>query len=151
MGANRQTAPNDEAPQVHFGESVAISGSYAIVGAPTADNGGAFNTGAAYIFADDGHGNWSQTAKLLASNGLSYDIFGSSVAIDGNTAIVGAPVGDASKKDTRPAYVFENDGQGHWIETAKLSPPDAIAGDDFGTSVAIAGNLAVVGASIRRR
>ena len=73
----------------YFGYSVAISGDYAIVGAYGDDDQGN-SAGAAYIFFNDGSGNWTQTQKLLASDGQTFDYFGVGVAISGDYAIVGA-------------------------------------------------------------
>jgi uncharacterized repeat protein (TIGR01451 family) len=124
----------------YFGGSVAISGDTAIVGA-YGDNS---NQGSAYIFVHSG-GVWSQRAKLTASDGAAFDYFGYSVAISGDTAIVGA-YGDNSNQGS--AYIFVKPGGG-WAtgnQTAKLTASDGVGGDVFGWSVAISGDTAIVGA-----
>ena len=134
----------DAAPADRFGQSVAISGSIAIVGACNDDDSG-FDSGSAYLF-DLTTGE--QLLKLVADDAQSGDSFGWSVAIDDNTAIVGAdpdsPVslfGYASKYGS--AYIFDTTtGE----QLYKLSASDAAAGDAFGFSVGISDGTAVVSA-----
>ena len=128
-----------------FGYSVAIDGSTAVVGAPGSNS----NAGAAYVFvfteADDDGGVWSQVAKLTASDGASTDEFGYSVAVDGNTIVVGARQDDTRKG---AAYVFTRP-DGGWTSTttaAKLTASDGAANDELGISVAIDGDTVVAGA-----
>jgi len=119
-----------------FGGSVAISGNTALVGARGDDDGGSFS-GSAYLF-DITTGN--QLAKLTASDAATGDFFGESVAISGNTALVGA-WGDGSSSGS--AYLFDiTTGN----QLAKLTASDAATSDEFGWSVAISGNTALVGA-----
>jgi nucleoside-specific outer membrane channel protein Tsx len=120
-----------------FGWSVAVSGATAIVGAV----GHGDYAGRAYVFADQA-GAWSQTAELTASDAAVKDGFGTSVAVSGGTAIVGA---EGRAKDAGAAFVFTQSGTG-WTQVAELKGSDTVAGDNFGTSVALAGKLAVVGA-----
>jgi FG-GAP repeat/PEP-CTERM motif len=134
----------DGAASDYFGRSVSISGSIAIVGSHYDDDNGDAS-GSAYIFENDGSG-WAQVAKLTAPDGTASDYFGESVAISGNTAIVGA-YGDDDKGDgSGSAYIFEDDGSG-WGYVAKLTADDGAATDYFGNSVAISGSTAVLGAS----
>ena len=72
--------------------------------------------------------------------------FGNAVAISGNLLIVGAYLTDAHGANSGAAYVFERAASGLWQKTAQLSPADGSANDWFGFSVAIAGNVAVIGA-----
>ncbi|WP_424101640.1 LamG-like jellyroll fold domain-containing protein [Moorena producens] len=128
-----------------FGYSVAISGNIAIIGASAEDTGGS-NAGAAYIFERDSSGTWTQTQKLLASDPEADDNFGRSVAISGNIAIVGANREDTGGSEAGAAYIFERDSSSTWTQTQKLLASDPEADDDFGYSVAISGNIAIVGA-----
>jgi hypothetical protein len=136
------TAP-DAAAFDSFGYAVSISGDTAVVTAPFNDNAGGDAAGAAYVFLRDGGGtSWSQQAKLMASDGGAFDVFGTSCAIDGNTVVIGAQ-GDMS------AYVFVRTGfpgREIWTQQAKLTEliPDE---DSFGVSVSIAGDTVIVGAS----
>lgn len=132
-----------------FGWSVAVSGNYAIVGAPYEDSGGA-DSGAAYVFFrnEGGENNWGQVAKLTASDAESGDQFGWSVTIDGDTVVVGANVEDGSGVDCGAAYIFDRNqgGDDNWGEVKKLTASDTQNGDFFGYSVAIDGDYVVVGA-----
>ncbi len=132
-----------------FGVSVAVSGDTAVVGAYFEDAGGS-NAGAAYVFQRDqgGADNWGEVKKLTASDAQAVDWFGYSVAVSGDTAVVGAYREDAGGGNAGAAYVFERDqgGGGNWGEVTKLAASDAEAGDGFGWSVAVGGNTAVVGA-----
>lgn len=126
----------------YFGCSIAIDGSQLVVGAHAWHSGGA---GAAYVF-DRVDGAWTQTAKLVAADGLQDDRFGWSVAMDGDTLIVGADGHDGMDSNAGSAYVFEKIG-GVWTQTAQLfnDSPDAWW-NQFGFSVAIYTDTALVGA-----
>ena len=86
-----------------------------------------------------------EQAKLLASDGAATDWFGSSVAVSGDTTVVGARGDDDSGFNSGSAYVYRYDGSA-WVEEAKLLASDGAAGDFFGYSVAVSGDTAVVGA-----
>jgi hypothetical protein len=128
-----------------FGWSVSISGDYALVGAYSKDGYGD-SRGSAYIFDryQGGDNNWGEVKKLTASDAEDRDFFGSSVAISGDYAIVGAP----SKNGGGAAYIFyrHEGGLDNWGEVKKLTASDAEEGDRFGCSVAVAWNCALVGA-----
>jgi len=142
---------SDGAPGDTFGSSVSISGNTVVVGAPNSNN----FRGAAYVFEKPERGweTMTQTAKLTASDG-PYAKFGSSVAISGNTIVVGAPCqpvfGRSKSNDFKgAAYVFVKPASG-WADmtpTAKLSASDGAPGDFMGLSVGISGNTIVVGAN----
>ncbi len=135
---------SDAAQQDEFGISVSLSGNVAIVGAST-DPFGPANFGSAYIFRFDGNG-WPQEAKLTASDAAAGDEYGWAVAIDSNVAVVGARHNADAGTSTGSAYVYRFNGA-NWPEEQKLLPADAAAGDTFGTSVAVSGNVAVVSAT----
>ncbi|MFX0194869.1 MAG: Ig-like domain-containing protein [Candidatus Hodarchaeota archaeon] len=135
-----------DAGNAHFGVSVAISGATVIIGAAVDDQFG-YNAGAVYVFGRDGT-SWREQAKLIASDSRAYDKFGWSVAMseNGTTMAVGAPY-DKEKENVGKAYVFTWDGTAAaWSEQAKLTASDGAEGDLFGSSVAISGGTAVVGA-----
>ena len=123
---------------LRFGLTFRISGETALIGAFR--NRG----GAAYVFARS-DGSWRQQAKLRASDGLPGDIFGSSVAVSGDTALVGASGHDEAGASSGSAYVFVRSGEA-WTQRAELTADDAAAGANFGFHVAISGEAAVVGA-----
>src|SRR6266542_4492792 len=131
---------SDAAAGDAFGESVAISGETVVVG-----SGGGGVGGSAYVFARSS-GVWSQQQKLRASDAAVADSFGASVAISGETVVVGA-IGDdgAAGRDQGSAYVFARSG-GVWSQQQKLEASDAALGDQFGFSVAVSGGTVVVGA-----
>ncbi len=124
-----------------FGSSVAMSGDTAIIGAITGVYGDDIYKGAVYIFKNNGS-EWVQVAKLTASDGVANDLFGSSVAISGDTAIIGA-YGDDSKKGA--AYVYKNNGT-EWVQVTKLTASDRSVQQKFGYSVATSGDTAIIGA-----
>lgn len=156
-----------------FGNSVAISGDTIVVGASgessnqtTITNGNsasvdnsAASSGAAYVFQRTGS-SWTQEAYLKASNAEATDFFGASVAIDGNTILVGANQEDSNQititngptastdntaSSSGAVYVFQRSGT-TWVQQAYLKPPNAEASDQFGVSIAISGDTIVVGA-----
>jgi hypothetical protein len=140
-GANwsqqQKLTASDGAAGDDFGYSISISGNYAIVGAYGDDS----YKGSAYIFKWDG-ASWNQQQKLLASDGAAGDDFGYSVSISGDYAIVGAYYDDSGKGS---AYVFLRSGTS-WSQQQKLLASDGAASDDFGYSVSISGDYAIVGA-----
>ena len=128
----------DAAADDRFGESVSISGSTAIVGVERDDDAGA-NTGSAYLF-DTTTGQ--QLFKLAGTDTAEGDQFGTSVAISGTTAIVGAPFDADTGAQSGSAYIFDTTtGQ----QLFKLTANDAAESDQFGISVAISGTTAIVG------
>jgi hypothetical protein len=197
-------AASNAAADDNFGSSVALSGDMAIVGSPGA-RGDQGESGASYLFKNDGNGNWNEVAKLRPDHAGVQGIFGYAVAVDGQTAVVGTledclvpgsnssvnvfqrdhlgmwiqvakltddnvtsqplfgrslalsgdtllvgSAGDSSRQHLAgAAYVFHSDGQGSWRQVAKLTTADAEANDQFGWSVALRGNTALVGA-VRR-
>lgn len=133
----------------NLGYSVAISGDTAVVGMPFEGSGGA-----AYIYVRSA-GVWTQQAKLTASNKEANDKFGYSVAIAGDTVVIGAP-GEASSSTTQAdnsasgagaVYVFTRT-TGTWNQTAYLKALNPGAGDNFGGAVAVSssGDTVVIGA-----
>lgn len=129
----------------NLGCAVALAGDVALVGARFDDTFAGSNAGSAYVFIRNGS-NWSQQAKLLAENGAADDMFGYTVALDGDTALVGAHYHDTSSgTDAGSGYVFVRDGT-NWNQQANLEANDAEAGDLFGYSVALCGDTALLGA-----
>ncbi|NET44199.1 interleukin-like EMT inducer domain-containing protein [Okeania sp. SIO2B3] len=141
----KKLQPDDLEAGNCFGYSVCIEGNVAMVGAYLADAPGKKNCGAAYVFRLEG-GNWQQ--QLLQPPDLgSGDNCGWSLAVSGNRAIVGAHLsGVQGKADTGAAYIYELHN-GVWYLHQKIQANDQKQHDGFGCSVAIKGNVAVVGAS----
>ena len=137
---------SDAAAFDYFGDSVAISGETVVVGAWNDDGTAGTNQGSAYVFVRNGRGGWSQQQNLKASDAVAQDHFGLSVAISGETVVVGAPYDDgAAGMDKGSAYVFVRSG-GVWSQQQKLNASDASRHDRFGDSVAISEETVVVGA-----
>jgi hypothetical protein len=130
----------DGASADQFGASVSISGDTIVVGAP---QGG--TQGAAYVFVRNGAG-WEQQGPALSSTeGFSSDEFGTSVAISGNTIVVGSPYGGPAAQGA--ADVFVRSGTGWLHQGPRLVAADGQTIDAFGTAVSISGDTIVVGAA----
>ncbi len=148
-----------------FGRSVAVSGDTVVVGAPWEDSGtagvnstpneSAVDSGAAYVFTRSGT-TWSQQSYLKASTPGADDNFGTSVAVSGDTLVVGAFSEDSnttgvnstpneSASDSGAAYVFTRSGT-TWSQQAYLKASNTGAGDVFGLTVAVSDDTVVVGA-----
>jgi len=151
LGAVQQSrlSATDAEALDEFGWSVAISGNTAVVGARNEDpdygKGPLASAGAAYIFVRSG-ATWIQEAKLVPKDAQPGDTFGVSVAIDGNTVVVGATGNDEDDEENAgAAYVFVRQGI-TWTQKAKLVASDPFKDDGFGVSVAIDGMTVAVGA-----
>jgi hypothetical protein len=140
---------SDAAASDAFGKSVSVSGDTLVVGAPYDDHSSYYDDrGSAYVFVRSSSGVWTQQQKLTASDASSYDHFGTSVSISGDTVVVGAPYDDDNEKDgSGSAYVFTRSSSGVWSQQAKLTA-EAESGDsdEFGRSVSVSGDTVVVGA-----
>ncbi len=123
----------------YFGQAVAINGNTIAVGAIGNSN----DQGAAYIFEQSGT-LWIEQAKLTASDSTAGDYFGYAIAIDGDYVVVGARYDDDGATDSGSAYVFYRSGT-NWTQQAKLTASDAAASDELGVSVAIQGDIVVIG------
>jgi len=129
----QRLVPDDAAAGDFIGESVALTGGTAVVGAAKKNA----TQGAAYVFTRS-YDAWTQQQKLVASDAADGAAFGNSVAASGDTAVVGAFGANA-------AYVFTRTG-GTWTEQQKLTAADVEVGDFFGDAVAVAGDTVLVGA-----
>ena len=142
-----ELAVSHAADHEDYGSSVALSGDTAIVGAPGSLSY-VYDTwaGAAYVFVRSGT-TWTQRAELTGSGGDATCLsFGSSVALSGNTAIVGASGSDVGNSILQgAAYIFVQDGTG-WSQQAALTASDGASDDFFGISVGLSGDTAIVGA-----
>lgn len=132
-----------------FGQSAAISGDYAIVGAYGEDGGSGnpmSHAGAAYIFHRTGEDTWDTGIKIVANDAQMGDYFGISIAICGDYAIVGAYNEDAGGGSAGAAYIYRRLDVNIWDSGVKIMAPDPQDVDLFGNSVAISGDYAIVGA-----
>jgi len=131
----------------YFGQSVSISGNYAIVGSSQINN-----TGAVYIFKKDATANWTEVQKIIASDHNSYDTFGRSVSISGNYIVVSAQYededasGEHTMENSGSAYIFKRNSNDVWNEVQKIVASDRSSYDQFGSSVDISEDYIIVGA-----
>jgi hypothetical protein len=136
------TAPDFKSAHF-FGESLGVSGNTVVIGARgDADNG--FASGAVYVFTRTGT-NWVLEAKLYPLGAKSKDVFGSAVAVDGNTILVGAPGYSVLGNTSGAAYVFSRSGT-TWTQEARLLAADDVTDAFFGDHVDVKGDVAVIGA-----
>lgn len=130
-----------------FAQSVAISDTTALVGAYAGDTDPYTpKQGVAYVFTET-NGTWPLTQRLTADDAKAGDGFGISVALDGDTALIGAKYATIRRdvQSQGAAYVFSK-ADGQWTQTQKLIAPDGAAGDYFGTAVALSADSALIGA-----
>jgi hypothetical protein len=149
--------PSNPDGDEYFGWSVGVSGATIVVGAYHQKGGGGYAApGEAYVFVmpAGGWANATQTAELTASDPKADEDLGWSVAISGDTVVVGAPNHEAgSNPGQGVAYVYAKPTTGPWVNatpTAALTPSDGQAGDELGWSVAISGDTIVTGARARQ-
>ncbi len=129
----------------YFGRSVSISGDYAIVGA-NGEDAAAVSAGAAYIYQRTAANTWSIGKKIFASNAGAQDMFGTSVSISGDYAIVGAYGEDSGDSEAGAAYIYRRITDNIWSSGSKILAYDAQVSDYFAYSVSISGDYALVGA-----
>ena len=153
LSASDPSNPNGDE---YFGWSVGVSGTTIVVGAWHQGGGSVSVPGEAYVFTmpSGGWANATQTAELTASDPNGSEELGWSVAVSGNTVVVGAPNHEVvSKPGQGAAYVYVMPTTGPWenaTQTAELTASDGQAGDELGWSVAVSGNTIVAGARARQ-
>jgi len=135
--------PDDQFAEAnsYMGRSISVHQNRALVGCPT---GAAY--GGAFVYELDSSGIWKQVATLKPAGLNARDEAGTTVAIHGDLALVGVP-----KRTSRQgaAYVYARQGDGSWLQEARLQPTDLAERDFYGTSVAVYGDRIAVGASDR--
>lgn len=138
----RTLSPSDAAFQDQFGSAVALVGDLALVGAVADDNVRGVNAGSAYVFRRNGS-SWTEERKLLKSDGQADDFFGGSVAIVGNSLLVGWSV-QARPVDTPATVVVFDLVGGLWTESAALPSGGAPRYSGFGGRIATDGVTTLV-------
>jgi hypothetical protein len=139
---------NDIAQGDLFGNSLAFENDTLVIGALNKNTGSNFFQGAAYVFIRSSAGaNFTQQAKLTASDGVFADFFGYSVAVSGDSVIVGATSLAGQPNSKGKAYIFTRSGTS-WSQQQILQASDGTNGDAFGFAVGISGDTAVVGARL---
>ncbi|WP_417383300.1 Calx-beta domain-containing protein [Gimesia sp.] len=136
----------------HFGNEISVDGNYMVVGVIDSDLAGT-DAGAAYIYFRNTHNTagefddtWEYVATLTAFDAAAGDQFGSSVAIDGDTIVIGAYADDDLGDESGSVYVFRQNGS-NWDFEQKLTASDGNAGDQFGGAVTIDNNTIIVGST----
>ncbi|AOT08648.1 FG-GAP repeat protein [Pseudoalteromonas luteoviolacea] len=136
------TAMDGKAGDV-FGQSIALTERFLVIGAPHSDAPHK-DSGSAYVYTRKNDA-WHFQTKLTAKDGAADDLFGISVAIDGNTILVGADLHDEIAPEAGAVYAYEFDGK-QWLQQAKLLAKDGGDTDIFGVRVALQGNTALISA-----
>ncbi|WP_167527983.1 Ig-like domain-containing protein [Desulfosarcina alkanivorans] len=131
-------AAGEDVLEGHFGTSVSTIGDLLAVGSPSVDN----LKGAVFIFRRVGSA-WEEDARLASGSATRWERFGTSVSIDGKYAIVGNS-GLWEAMVDGAAYIFMHDGTA-WVEQTKISSSSVGAGESFGQSVYLKGDMAAVG------
>ncbi len=126
-----------------MGMSVDVSGDTAVVGVPFDDFGGTVDRGSAYVFVRSGTA-WVEQGRLMAPDSGAGDMFGYSVAVDGNTILVGSPFHDLGNVDQGAVYAFTRSGV-VWTQQGKVSPFDWVNVLWFGFKVDLQGDTGIVG------
>lgn|GEM_PF-681080 len=141
---NKLLASNGASPD-NFGWSVAVSGDVIVVGA-LRDTVASVVTGSAYVFRYDPVSGWLEEAQLFGSDSAQGDLFGYSVSVFGDVALVGADQDDDLGDNSGSAYLFRYDSLGGWNEEQKLLPSDGGDQHHFGGSVSLNSDVASIGA-----
>lgn len=136
--------PHDGDFRDQFSFSVALSGDLALIGTPEDDTAG-YAAGSAFVFVRSGS-VWTEEAELTASDAIPGDRFGGAVSLSGDTALIGAQNHDGPASLSGAAYVFVRHGT-TWSQEARLTASDGESQDGFGYSVALDGDLALIGAN----
>ena len=130
--------------------STSLSGNIGLIGSRLDDDLGS-QSGSAYIFRnlDSAIGTTNELVKLLPSDGVQGDSFGQSVSLSGSVGLIGATGDDGAGSGSGAAYVFRNldSATGTINESVKLLASDGAGGDEFGASVSLSGNTALIGSA----
>ena len=139
--------PNDPDSLSQFGNALAINDNTLFVGAPMHDSFGV-NAGAVYVFTFDG-ASWVQQQKLIGVDTAPGDRFGSALALNDGWLAVSAPLHSSPGSPGGAVYLFEFDGIS-WVQRYKVGAPDTIAGDRFGSAIALDDGWLAVGVPLHR-
>lgn len=121
-----------------FGHAIDVDGDVLVAGAPEE----AMHAGAVYVFAYDPALGWEQESRIVSSDSAQGAAFGTAIDLEGSFLLIGAP----GTTKSGAAYIFYRDPVQGWEQRARLAAPDPGFGDGFGTSVALRGTVALVGA-----
>jgi FG-GAP repeat len=143
---DQKFVPSDRDHNDFFGTAIAVQGDTAMITAPGWDSGG-FRIGSVYVYDQTGGIEpWTQIGQLTASDATPDMFFGTSIDIDGDLVVIGAPRDNTFAHSSGAAYVFKREQTGSWTQMAKLFANDPAQNNYFGGDVAISGNQIIVGA-----
>lgn len=136
-------------PLKDYGPEVALSKDTIVIGIQNGYDGNNVQTGVVHIFTktDGGERTWEKTQTLLAGDLQADDRFGSSVAITGNSLVVGAEQDSNNSRYAGAAYFFSRKDGSEWKEVKKMVAEDGTGGDYFGNSVSVSGTTAIIGSN----
>ena len=148
-GSEQKLTASDRKSSGEFGSAVALFADTLVVGSPGDDENGK-SSGAVYIYSRNKEGHWGNEQKLTASDGADYNSFGSSIAISGNTLMVGAPWASARGNNKGAVYIYNRSGDGEWVGEQKIIASDGGGidegfSDGFGISIAFDGDTLATG------
>ena len=135
---------SDRANNDYFGCAVAIDDNIALVGAFGQDDFGS-SSGAVYAFERDGNGDWSEVQKFCSSDCTAGDLFGKTIVMSGDTAIISADREDVIVQNEGAVYQFVMDGTGTWNQEQKITYSGASPGDEIGSTIAMDGDYLLLG------
>ena len=135
--------PSDGVEGDRFGGSVALHGDTAVIGGLGSHYNG-WTAGSAYVFTRGAGGGWIEQQKLNPSDAATHNLGYWSVAVDGDTAVIGARGDDDNGFRSGSAYVFMRNAAGIWTEQQKLTASNAAERHSFGAAVAVDGDTAVI-------
>lgn len=148
-GQVRKLVAGDGYIEDSFGDSVSLTVDYALIGAYGDDDNGT-GSGSAYLFYRNQGGSdiWGELKKFTASDGASSDLYGQSVAIDGDYILIGSNADDDIEADSGSAYIYYRDegGTDNWGEVKKITAGVPEAAERFAFSVDLSADYAVIGA-----
>ncbi|HXO86252.1 MAG TPA: choice-of-anchor B family protein, partial [Gemmatimonadales bacterium] len=131
------------AAQGSFGDALAMSGREVYVGQP----GNTYSPGAVYVFRADAKGVWRATKKLTMPGAANGDGFGSALAIDGNTLLVGSAKADSGRG---AVYLFTREVNGGWRESGRVLATERKTDDAFGSTILVSGDRAYIATAPQR-
>ena len=141
----QELTAGDGAAYAYFGIPIVLDGATAFIGAPDAAVNGTDYAGAVYVFTESG-GTYSQQQELTASDASYFANFGTSISVDGTSALISAPTATVGSNQYQgEAYLFSYAG-GTWSETQTIVAQDGQMGDEFGYSVGLSGTAMLLGA-----
>lgn len=126
-----------------FAQSIGLSGTTAVIASPVSNVNGNFAAGAAYVFNESG-GVWDQSQKLTIAGGAVFDLFATTVVLQGTTALISDQSAVDGNAQQGAVYVFTESG-GTWTQAQKLVSDDGLPTDEFGWSMVLDGSRAFIG------